>query len=77
MTTRKLHYQKDYPLSFIGNMDETPLRLDMPGESTITRTGQKSVPLRTTGDDKGRFTVVLAAIADRRKLKPFVVFKGV
>ena len=69
--------RKDYPLSFIGNMDETPLRLDMPGESTITRTGQKSVPLHTTGHDKGQFTVVLAAIADGRKLKPFVVFKGV
>ena len=49
----------------------------MPGETTITRAGQKPVPIRTTGHDKGRFTVILAALADRSKLKPYVVFKGV
>ena len=58
-------------------MDETPLWLDMPGETTITRVGEQSVPIRTTGHEKARFTVVLAAMADGRKLKPFVVFKGV
>lgn len=57
-------------------MDETPLWLDMPGETTITR-DDRSVPVRTTGRDKARFTVVLSAMADRRKLKPYVVFKGV
>ena len=77
MSTRKLRHSKDYPLSFIGNMDETPLWLDMPGETTITRRGERSVPLRTTGHDKARFTVVLSAMADGRKLKPYVVFKGV
>lgn len=35
------------------------------------------MPVRSTGHDKGRFTVVLAAMADGRKLKPYVVFKGV
>ena len=58
-------------------MDETPLWLDMPGETTVTHTGDRSVTIRTTGHDKGRFTVVLAAIADGRKLSPYVVFKGV
>ena len=58
-------------------MDETPLWLDMPGETTVTRTGDRSVPIRSTGHDKARFTVVLAAMADGRKLNPFVVFKGV
>ena len=77
MSTRKLRHSKDYPLSLIGNMDETPLWLDMPGETTITRRGERSVPLRTTGHEKGRFTVVLSAIADGRKLKPYVVLKGV
>ena len=33
--------------------------------------------MRTTGHEKGRFTVVLSAMADGKKLKPFVVFKGV
>jgi len=58
-------------------MDETPLWFDMPGETTVTHTGQRSVPVCTTGHDKGRYTVVLAAMADGRKLKPYVVFKGV
>ena len=47
----------------------------MPGETTIIRTGQKSVPLCTSGHDKGSITVVIAAIADERKLKPFVVLR--
>ena len=50
---------------------------DMPGETTITRTSQKFIPVCTTGHDKGRFTVVFGAMADGRKLNPFVVFKGV
>ena len=49
----------------------------MPGDTTMTHTGQRSVPVRTTGHDKGLFTVVLAALADGKKLKPFVVIKGV
>ena len=77
MSTRRLRRSKNYSLSFIGNMDETPLWLDMPGGTTITRQGERSVPLRTTGHKKSRFTVVLSAMADGRKLKPYVVFKGV
>ena len=61
-----------YPLSHIGNMDETPLWFDMPGDTTVTHTGEQSVPIRTTGHDKGRYTVVLAAMADGRKLKPYM-----
>ena len=77
MVTRKLRYLKKYPLSHIGNMDETPLWFDMPGETTITCTGQRSVPVCTTGNGKSSYTVVLSVMADSRKLKPFVVFKGV
>ena len=77
MTTRKFHRSNNYPLSLISNMDETPLWLDMLGETTITRRGERSVPLRTTGHEKGRLTVVLSAMADGKKLKPYVVFKGV
>ena len=53
------------------------LPIDMPGETTVEHVGTRSVPLRTTGHEKSRFTVVLAAMADGRKLKPFVVLKGV
>ena len=43
----------------------------------MTHTGDRSVPVRSTGHDKGRFTVALAAMADGRKLRPYVIFKGV
>ncbi len=58
-------------------MDETPVWLDMPGDTTVSRVSEHTVSVRTTGHDKGRFTVVLGAMADGRKLTPFVVFKGV
>ena len=69
--------QHSYPFSVIGNMDETPVWLDMPGDSTIARRGSRSVPVQTTGHEKSRFTVVLSAMADGRKLKPYIIFKGV
>ena len=49
----------------------------MPGTTTITSQGDRTVCVRTTGHDKMRFTVVLSAMADGRKLKPYVIFKGV
>ena len=76
MATRRLQHSKDYPLGSIGNMDETHLWLDMPGATTITDSGEGSVPVRITGHEKNRFTVCLSAMADGRKLKPYVVFKG-
>ena len=58
-------------------MDETPLWLDMPGDTTIARRRQRSIPLHNAGHETGRFTVFLSAMADGRKLKPYVVYKGV
>ena len=61
---------------YIGNMDETAIWADMPGNSTIAVRGSKSVPILTTGHEKQRITVCLAAMADGTKLPPFVVLKG-
>ncbi len=77
LRVRKSRQEHQYPLSAIGSMDETPLWLDMPGDTTVARVGERTVSVRTTGHDKGRFTVILAAMADGRKLKPFIVFKGI
>ena len=77
MSTQKQRIKHKYSLSGIGNMDETPLWMDMPGDTTIARMGVKSVPILTTRHEKARFTVCLAAMADGTKLKPFVVIKGV
>ena len=45
-------------------MDEAHLWLDMPGDTTVSCVGECSVTIRTTGHDKRRFTVILAAMAD-------------
>ena len=70
-------FHANIPISAIGNMGKTPCWLYMPGETTVEHVGARSVPMRTTGNEKSRFTVVLAVMADGRKLKPFVVLKGV
>uniref|UniRef100_A0A1X7UBJ9 HTH CENPB-type domain-containing protein n=1 Tax=Amphimedon queenslandica TaxID=400682 RepID=A0A1X7UBJ9_AMPQE len=77
MRLRKMGYLNSYSLSSIGNIDETPLWLDMPGDTTVARVAEHSIPICTTGHDKGCFTVILTALADGKKFKPFVVFKVV
>ncbi|XP_059360635.1 uncharacterized protein LOC132098591 [Carassius carassius] len=57
-------------------MDETAVWFDMVGSTTVDARGARSVPLKTTGHEKSRLTVVLAAKADGTKLKPYIVFKG-
>ena len=59
INTQKQRIKHKYSLSGIGNMDETPVWMDMPGDTTITRTGVKSVAISTTGHEKARFTVCL------------------
>ena len=48
----------DYPLSAIGNMDETPMTFDLPGNRTVEVKGCKRVSVRTCGAEKQHFTVV-------------------
>ncbi|CAH1770491.1 4274_t:CDS:2, partial [Entrophospora sp. SA101] len=72
----KKQKQFEYELSEIGNMDETPVYFDMVGNLTIDKRGAKTVQVRTTGNDKNRFTCVLTILADGTKLPPIVIFKG-
>lgn len=65
----------DFSLGCIGNMDETPMCFDMPGNRTVETKGKKTVLLKTTGHEKTRFTVVLTCLADGRKLKPMIILK--
>ena len=48
----------------------------MTGNRTVYSKGVKTVPVLTTGHEKTRVTVCLAAMADGRKLPPMVLFKG-
>ena len=64
-----------YPLSNIGNMDETPVCFDMTENTTVDAKGVKTVLMKTTGHEKTCFTVVMACMADGTKLYPMLIFK--
>ena len=66
-----------YPLSRIYNMDETPMRFELPSTRSLEFTGSRTVPIKTCGAEKRSFTVTLAVAADGTKLPPKVIFKGV
>ena len=70
-----LRKEYNYPLHVIANMDETPLTFDMPPNRTINDKGEKTITIRTTGNEKNRITVVLACAGDGSKLRPMVIFK--
>ena len=59
----------------IGNMDETPMFFDMPGNRTVDVKGASTVSIKTSGAEKQHFTVILLCLAHGTKLKPAVVFK--
>ena len=54
-------------------MDETPIWLEPVSTTTVEKKGAKEVPLKSTGHEKLRVTVVLTAKADGTKCKPYFV----
>ena len=73
----RLRRRYNYEAYRIGNMDETAIYLDMPRDSTLDETGTRSVLIQTTGHDKDKVTVMLAALGDGTKIAPLMIFKGV
>uniref|UniRef100_A0A1A7X7M9 HTH CENPB-type domain-containing protein n=1 Tax=Iconisemion striatum TaxID=60296 RepID=A0A1A7X7M9_9TELE len=69
---RKTH---SYALDQIGNADQTPVFFDMPSSVTVHKKGEKSVIVKSTGNEKNRVTVMLACLADGTKLPPYVILK--
>ena len=59
----------------ITNMDEVPLTFDIPMTRTVEKSGTKMVPIKTTGNEKASFTVVLGCTAAGNRLPPMVIFK--
>lgn len=47
----------------------------MPSRTTVEEVGTKSIQIKTTGNEKTRFTTMLAITADGRKLPPYIVFR--
>ena len=64
-----------YSLSRIFNMDETPMRFELPSSRTLAFSGSRTVPLKSCGAAKRSFTVTLAVAADASKLPPALIFK--
>ena len=67
--------QHDYPLKYIGNMDETPMWFDLPSNNTIDHKGTKTVTIHTIRHEHLSFTIVLACMADSSKLLAVYIFK--
>ena len=70
---RGLRRQANYNLAYIYGADELGIWIDSLPETTVETTGARDVPIRTTGHERLRVTVLLAARADGFKLKPAVL----
>ena len=73
---RQLKQRNNYDLDCIIAMDERAMWHEMISNTTVTDKGTKSVVLKTTGHEKNKVTVTLAAKANGDKLKPYIVFTG-
>ena len=72
---RRLQIKHNYAACNIIAMDGTPVWCDMISETTVDKSGKKTVTLKTTAShEKSRVSVVLAAKVDGTKLKPMVVY---
>ena len=69
---RGLRLRTNYPLANIYGADELGIWIESPPEMTETF-GARDVPIRTTGHERLRITVLLAARTDGYKLKPAVL----
>ena len=57
-------------------MDETPVWSNMVSDTTVDKTGARTVTMKSAGHEKCRVSVCLTAKVDGSKLKPFIVFKN-
>ena len=67
---RRFAIKYNYDVSDIIAMDETPVWMYMVSNTTVEVSGTKSVTVKTTGHEKTRVSVCLAAKADGTKLPP-------
>ena len=60
IATMKQHLaRKNYPMAFVGNMDETPMYFDLVPSKVVDRVGAKSCIVKTTGAEKRHIAVTL------------------
>ena len=63
-------------LSTIIYPDELTVWADMVSDTTVDKTGARTITTKSTGHEKCHVFVCLTAKADGPKLKPFIVFKN-
>lgn len=73
----RMRRHRQYHDRGIGNMDETPVWLEMPGTTTLEKVGADTVSVASAGKHKMRYTAKLAAFADGTKLPVLVLLPGV
>jgi len=56
-------------------MDEVALTFDVPSNKTVDVKVAKTIMIKTSGNEKMHYTVVLACCADGTKLPPLLIFK--
>jgi len=64
-----------FEIGQLGNMDEVPLTFDVPSNKTVGVKGSKTIMIKTSGNEKTRYTVVLTCCADGTKLPHLLMFK--
>ena len=69
-SVRKTRLSNDFPVHFIGNMDETPVYFDTVPGKTLHTCGAKTIKVRTTGAEKRHLTVVLSCTILGEVLRP-------
>ena len=57
-------------------MDETALQYNMPSNKTVHKLGAKTITIKTQQQEKLRISLNLAICTNRKKLKPYIIFKG-
>ena len=57
-------------------MDETPLWWSMAAKKTIAKVGTKIIPVKSSGHDNKRYSVVLCGFDDNKKAIPAIIFKN-
>jgi len=64
-----------FEIGQLGNMDEVPLMFDVPSNKTVDVKGAKTIMIKTSGNEKTCYTVVLVCCADGTNLPPLLIFK--
>ena len=66
-----------YSNDVIGNMDKTPLNINMAPKFTISQKIKNNVIIRTHSQDKCHVSVLLTVLANGGKQPPLLIFKDV